>query len=55
MNNDDDKDAQKAPFSPEVIIKQIEDASNRKLEFEIMESKYVNEPLNRKKMKGLYR
>ena len=49
MNNDDDEDAQKAPFSPEVIIKQIGDASDGKLEFEIMESKSVNEPLNRNK------
>ena len=46
MNNDDDEDAQKASFSPEIIIKQIGDASDGKLEFKIMESKTVNEPLN---------
>ena len=33
-------------MSPEVVIKPIEDASDGNLEFEIMESKSVNEPLN---------
>ena len=51
MNNNDE-DAYKTTFSPEVIIKQIGDASDGKLEFEIMESKTINEPLNRNKKKG---
>ena len=53
MNNDNDQDTEKALFSPEVIIKQIGDASDRKLQFEVIESKTVNESLNGNKKERL--